>query len=190
MIFKSIYFDKKFQMKKLLILMLFIPPLSIFAQKDTTFWRDNAILRAGELEITFKIKDYKHYASLNHPKLVEMIGGEAAFANMLEEQMTTLEQSIKIDSMDFGDPYQFTKCANDSVINCLLPQTMLIRLDDTLKMRSTVYLLGVSEDMGNTWYFLDASNGEGYLDALVPNRCKDFIIPKRQQVKITEKKKE
>jgi hypothetical protein len=176
-------------MKKLLILILFTYPLSIFAQRDTIFWRDNAILRAGELEITFKMKDYKHYASLNHPKLVEMIGGEAAFAKMLEEQMSTLEQSIKIDSMDFGDPYQFTKCDSDSIINCLLPQTMLIRLDDTLTMRSTVYLLGVSEDKGNSWYFLDASNGATYLDALVPNRCKDFIIPERQQAFITEKKK-
>jgi hypothetical protein len=178
-------------MRKVLMFLLFILPLSIFAQKDTTFWRDNAILRAGELEVTFKVKDYKHYASLNHPRLVDMIGGEAAFAKMLEEQMTALEQAIKIDSMDFGDPYQFTKCSsNDSIINCLLPQTMIIRMDDTLRMRSTVYLLGVSEDKGNTWYFLDASNGASYLDAVVPDRCKDLIVPKPQQEFITEKKKE
>lgn len=174
-------------MKKLLInIILFFTPLSIFAQNDSIFWKDYAILRAGELEITFRTKDYKYYASLNHPKLVEMMGGKDKFAQTMEEQMKQIETEVKIDSMDFGEPFNFIKC--DTTVNCILPQTMIIRMSDTMALRSTVYLLGTSDDDGRTWYFVDASNGATFLDTIVPFRCKTLVIPEREQEFLTIKK--
>ena len=175
-------------MKKLLkYLIFFFTPLSIFAQRDSVFWKDNAVLRAGELEITFKMKDYKYYASLNHPKLVDMMGGRDKFAQTIEEQMKQIEAEVKIDSMDFGEPFNFVKCDSNTV-NCILPQTMILHISDTMAMRSTVYLLGTSEDAGKTWYFLDGSNGAFFLDAIVPFRCKTLAIPEREQAFLTLKK--
>ena len=173
-------------MKKLLYL-IFFTPLSIIAQRDSIYWKDNAILRAGELEITFRLKDYKYYASLNHPKLVEMMGGVEKFAQTMDEQMKQIEAEVKIDSMDFGTPFNFMKCDSQTV-NCILPQTMTLHISDTMALRSTVYLLGTSEDVGKTWYFLDGSNGALFLDTLVPFRCKTLAIPEREETFLTIKK--
>jgi hypothetical protein len=174
-------------MKKLLLYLIFFTSIPIFAQSDSTFWKDNAVLRAGELEITFKTKDYKYYASLNHPKLVEIMGGTEKFAQTLEEQMKQIEAEVKIDSMDFGYPFNFIRC-DSNTINCILPQTMILRISDTMALRSTVYLLGTSDDVGKTWYFLDGSNGAFFLDAIVPFRCKTLVIPEREQEFLTIKK--
>jgi hypothetical protein len=174
-------------MKKLLQYLIFFTPLISFAQSDSIFWKDNAVLRAGELEITFRVKDYKYYASLNHPKLVEMMGGTEKFAETLADQMKQLEAELKIDSMDFGEPFNFMKCDSNTV-NCILPQTMIVHISDTMAIRSTVYLLGTSEDAGRTWYFLDGSHGAFFLDAIVPFRCKTLVIPEREQALLPIKK--
>ena len=158
----------------------------IHAQADSTFWKNMALETASDLEMTFREHDFKAYALLNHPKLIEMMGTVDDFATMMEQQMKQIEAEVQIDSIDFGVPFNFMKC--DNSINCLLPQTLFMRISDTLAMRSTVYLLGVSENGGKKWYFVDATNGEQYLDAIVPNRCKVFAIPNKEQEYIRVKK--
>ena len=155
---------------------------------DSLIWKKAALLRAVELENTFKIRDYKFYAQINHPKIVEMMGGSDAFAKTLEEQMKEIEKEVKMDSTDFGVPFNFVKC-DSNVVNCILPQTIYIKLQDTLTMKSTVFLLGNSDDNGRTWYFLDASNGSEFLDAVVPKRCKILAIPDKKQEFIRMNKK-
>ena len=171
---------------KFLLSILLLLPLSIKAQKDSIFWKNNAMVRAGELEITFKMRDYRYYASLNHPKLVEMMGGIDAFTKTIEEQMTQIEREMKIDSIDFGEPFGFMKC--DSVINCILPQTTFLRLNDTMALRATNYLLGTSDDDGNTWFFVDGTIEVAYLDIILPKRCTLLAIPKREEEFLTIKK--
>ena len=157
------------------------------AQSDSTFWKNMALETANDLELTFKEHDYKRYAELNHPKIVSMFGTMDDFAKMMEEQMAAIENEVKIDSIDFGVPFNFVKC--DSAINCILSQTMIMRMGDTLAMRSTVFLLGNSDDNGKTWFFLDATNGASFLDAIVPNRCKMLEIPARKEEFIDLSKK-
>ena len=159
---------------------------SIHAQADSIFWKNMASETASDLEMTFREHDFKAYAQLNHPKLIEMMGTVDDFATMMEEQMKQIEAEVKIDSIDFGVPFNFKKC--ETSINCLLPQTLFMSISDTLAMRSTVYLLGISENGGKKWYFVDATNGEQYLDAIVPNRCKVFAIPNKEQEYIRVKK--
>ena len=159
----------------------------IHAQADSIFWKNMASETASDLEMTFREHDFKAYAQLNHPKIIEMMGTVDDFATMMEEQMKQIEAEVKIDSIDFGVPFNFKKC--ETSINCLLPQTLFMRISDTLAMRSTVYLLGISENGGKKWYFVDATNGEQYLDAIVPNRCKIFAIPNKEQEYIRVKKK-
>lgn len=171
----------KYQMKKLILVSWIMwSGVVLKAQlSDSTFWKNMALETANDLELTFKERNYKRYAELNHPKLVAMFGTVDDFAKMMEQQMATIEKEVKIDSIDFGVPFNFVKC--DSSINCLLSQSMIMRLGDSIGMRSTVYLLGVSDDVGKTWYFVDASNGAAFLDLIAPRRCKDFIIPDKKQ---------
>jgi hypothetical protein len=157
----------------------------MIAQADTAIWRLNAQDQAQRLDSAFKEKNWTRYAKLNHPRLVESMGGEAAFAQIMKDEMHKVDSLVKIDTMYFGTPYFFVSC--DSSINCLLPQTMLIELNDTSLLRSRVYLVGSSEDKGRTWYFVDGSNGAEFLDVVIPNRCKNIVIPEKQQAFIRRK---
>lgn len=157
----------------------------MIAQADSAIWRLNAQDQASRLDSAFKQKNWTRYAKLNHPKLVETMGGEASFAQIMQDEMHKVDSLVQIDTMYFGTPYFFTEC--DSSINCLLPQTMLIELNDTSLLRSRVYLVGSSEDKGRTWYFIDGSNGAEFLDVVIPNRCKNIVIPEKQQAFIRRK---
>ena len=158
---------------------------TVKAQSDTAIWRLNAQDEAGRLDSAFNAKDWVRYAKLNHPKLVEAMGGAAAFVTTMNDQMKEIEAQVTIDTLYFGVPYNFIVC--DSSINCLLPQTMLIRMNDSMHLRSRVYLVGSSEDKGRTWYFVDGSNGAAFLDVVIPNRCKILVIPEKQQALIRRK---
>jgi hypothetical protein len=174
-------------MRFIFYIFFFLIHIKSFSQVADTFsWKFNAQLRAYALDSTFKTAAYKDYAQLNHPKLVELMGGVDEFAKILEEQMKQIEAEITIDSMKFEEPYSFIAC--DSAINCLLPQTMYFRINDSMGMRSKVYLLGNSEDKGMTWYFVDGSNGAMFLDTVLPFRCKTLEIPEKEIKMINIKK--
>jgi hypothetical protein len=168
-------------MNKIIVVVALVGMISykMKAQADTAIWRLNAQEQAQRLDSAFKQKNWTQYAKLNHPKLVEAMGGETTFAQIMKDEMHKVDSLVKIDTMYFGTPYAFTLC--DSSINCLLPQTMLIALNDTSILRSRVYLVGSSEDNGRTWYFVDGSNGAEFLDVVIPNRCRNLVIPEKQQ---------
>jgi hypothetical protein len=174
-------------MEKIIFLlgMSFLICGKMMAQADTAIWRVNAQDQARRLDSAFKEKNWMRYAKLNHPKLVQLMGGEDAFAQTMKDEMHKVDSLVKIDTMYFGTPYYFVSC--DSSINCLLPQTMLIELNDTSLLRSRVYLVGSSEDKGRTWYFVDGSNGAQFLDEVISNRCKNLVIPDKQQKFIRRK---
>jgi hypothetical protein len=177
-------------MKKIIFLCILgcMVTSKMMAQSDTAIWRVNAQDQARRLDTAFKEKDWARYAKLNHPKLVQTMGGAEAFAQIMIDEMHQIDSLVKIDTMYFGVPYSFIAC--DSVINCLLPQTMLIQLNDSMHLRSRVYLVGSSEDKGRTWYFIDGSNGAELLDIVIPNRCKILAIPEKQQAMLRRKKGE
>lgn len=156
------------------------------AQTDSSYWKLSALKTAKKLETTFRQHDFRAYALLNHPKLVEMIGTVDDLAAIIEDQMKQIEAEVKIDSIEFGVPFNFMKCERS--INCLLPQTLYMQINDSVALRSTVYLLGVSENESDKWYFVDATNGVLFLNAIVPNRCKIYAIPSKEQEYIRAKK--
>lgn len=173
----------------ILIVLLGLPlSINLIAQTDSTYWKNMALEVASQLELTFRDRNFKEYAKLNHPKIIEMMGSIEDFSVMMEDQMKQIETEAHIDSVDFGIPFNFVKC--DKSINCLLTQTLLMSVSDSFSVKSTVYLLGISEDDGTTWYFLDASNGEEYLDAIVPDRCKYFAVPEKEMSYIRYKRKD
>ena len=137
------------------------------------------MVRAGELESFFNLRKWDSYVRYNHPKLVQLMGGAAKMTETVTKQMQTIETEMTIDSFEFGKTFGFVKC--DSMVNCLLSQTILLTSKkDAKSVRVTTYLLGVSEDEGITWYFIDPDIGTALLDKIVPNKCKNLKIPARK----------
>lgn len=176
--------------RKILILIGIIGHFIVFAQAgDTLVWLQSASESAFQLHKSFTERDFEAYAKLNHPKLVEMMGGQDSFANTLYTQMKQIETEISIDSFSFGEPYNFIK--KDTILHCTLPQTMVMRsLDSTFHIRSRIYLLGVSDNNGKTWFFLDTTNGAMFLDMVEPRRIRDYEVPEKEQEFIPKEKKD
>ena len=147
-------------------------------ERDTLVWQLSATVRAGELEAFFNLRKWDSYVRYNHPKLIKMMGGAEKMTETVTQQMQTIESEMTIDSFDFGKPIGFVKC--ESMINCLLSQTIILTSKkDSKSVRVTNFLLGVSEDEGITWYFIDPDIDAELLDKIVPNKCKNLKIPKR-----------
>jgi hypothetical protein len=176
--------------KTLLILSSILMYCIVSAQDvDSVAWKNSATESAFQLHKSFTERDFETYAKLNHPKLVEMMGGRDSFANTLDVQLKQIEAELKIDSFAFGEPYHFVK--NDTIIHCTLPQTMVMRsLDSTFNIRSRIYLMGISDNNGKTWFFLDTTNGAMFLDMVEPRRIKDYAVPEREQEYFTKEKKD
>ena len=148
-------------------------------EKDTLIWQLSATVRAGELEAFFNLRKWDSYVRYNHPKLIKLMGGTDKMIETVAKQMQTIEAEMTIDSFGFGKPNFFEKC--DSMVNCLLPQTILLTSKKDLKtVRVTNFLLGASEDEGITWYFIDPDIGFEVLDKIIPKRCRKLQIPARK----------
>ena len=173
-----------FRLPKIIVFLLltFFFVNNLKAQKslvsDTLAWQISATKRASELEAFFNLRKWDSYVRYNHPKLIQMMGGVKKMTETVTQQMQTIENEMTIDSFDFGKPKGFVKC--DSMVNCLLSQTLVLTSKKDLKsVRVTNFLLGVSEDKGSTWYFIDPDIGSELLDKIVPNKCKNLKIPRR-----------
>ncbi len=149
------------------------------SEKDTLIWQLSATVRVGELDAFFNLRKWDSYVRYNHPKLIQLMGGAEKMTETVTQQMKTIELEMTIDSFGFGKPINFVKC--DSIVNCLLLQTIVMtQKKDAKSIRVTNFLLGVSEDEGITWYFIDPDIGAELMDKIVPNRCKNLKIPPRK----------
>ena len=150
-------------------------------EKDTLTWQLSASVRSSELDAFFNLRKWDSYVRCNHPKLIKLMGGAEKMTETVTKQMQTIEASMTIDSFEFGKPRDFIKC--EGIVNCLLSQTFVLSSKkDAKSVRVVSYLLGVSEDEGITWYFIDPDIGTELLDKIVPNRCKTLKIPPRNLV--------
>ena len=148
-------------------------------EKDTLIWQLSATVRASELDAFFNLRKWDSYVRYNHPKLVQLMGGAEKMTETVTQQMKTIESEVTIDSFGFGKPINFVKCV--CMMNCLLSQTIVItQKKDAKSIRVTNFLLGVSEDEGSTWYFIDPDIGNESMDKIIPNRCKNLKIPPRK----------
>ena len=146
--------------------------------QDTLKWQLSAKARADKLEAFFNLRKWDSYVRSNHPKLISSMGGAEKMTETVTQQMQTIESEMVIESFEFGIPTGFVKC--DSMINCLLSQTLILSSKkDAKSVRVNNFLLGFSEDEGVTWYFIDPDIGAELLKKIVPNKCKNLKIPKR-----------
>lgn len=112
------------------------------------------IYRCGDSMLAaFKRKDWMTFVKYNNPNMTKRMGGTAAFASFINEQMKQIPDTA-IKNISLGEILQVVKTPSD--VQCVVEQNMLLQLDGT-NLNKTTYLVGESLDNGTNWTFFDAS---------------------------------
>lgn len=153
----------------LLILLLF--PILLHGQ-DTAVVKKQADLIA---QATFR-GEYQTIIAYTYSGLIELSGGADSLHAIIAQRMTALKkQGILGLSGSVGSPGKFYTAGNE--IHTLLPEEIIIRTAAG-KYRSRSYLLGISNDKGESWTFLDVGNmPTEVLHRLLPNFNDNLVIP-------------
>lgn len=91
------------------------------------------------------------------------------------------QQRIRFETVVIGEPSKTVNAGEE--IHCLIPQTILMKVPKG-KMKSETYLLAVSKDNGDNWFFIDTVNlTMENVKTVLPNYNSDLKIPTKKQPK-------
>jgi hypothetical protein len=97
--------------------------------------------------------DFDTFVSYNHPRLIQMMGGKDAFAAALKEGLSRMQDSgSAFVSADIGTPEAPKKIGGWLV--SIVPEHSVTKVQGG-KLIADSSLLGISEDGGHRWYFVD-----------------------------------
>jgi hypothetical protein len=159
-------------MKKIYgVLLALVLSLGLYAQ-DTTVVKQQATAMAQAL----LHGDYKSAIDYCYPKLIYMAGGKEKMTAAIDSGMAQLKaQGITIESAIVGFPGKFYKAGTE--IHCLLPETLRLKMPNGHAVTHS-NLLGISNDGGKNWTFVDLNQGTiGSIHDLFPNFNPDLKIP-------------
>jgi hypothetical protein len=162
-------------MYKLLILLLVSVCITATAQIDKTKIK----AQADEAAQALLKGDYEIIGKYTYPKIAEQYGGVEKMMQTAKSGRADLEaMGIVLDSVVVGEPTDPVKAGDQ--LHCLIPQTTVIRKPDGV-VTSESYLLAVSVDQGNHWYFISLPN-------LTAESIKELLLVYNPELVIPEKK--
>jgi hypothetical protein len=131
--------------------------LSVNAQGNLNKFKPAVKSAAKRMNDALVKKDIKTFVKTTYPKVVEMTeGGLVKIQSELEIQLNAIEKSgSKILSAWPGDATTIIDTAGE--YQCTIPQYMKMQLVNGALTTQTT-LIGLSQDKGKTWYFIDATD--------------------------------
>lgn len=144
----------------------FIPPLLIAiaacacsSKSDSTsldtYAAENAKDQAQRTVAALLRDDFRTVALYTYPKVVEMAGGpEQMVATLAKGKKAMAEAGISFADVKLGDPSTPTSYGGKTF--SVVPQTVTMATPKG-EMTNDSYLLGISDDAGKTWTFVDGS---------------------------------
>jgi len=158
------------------LLLVFVITKANCQQIDTVKLKSQATTLAQ----TFINGDYKLFVKYTYPKVVQLMGGEDKMIEFLTSMTVKLKkEGIEYKSVDIGLTSLNVKAGEE--IHTLVLETIIMTVPGgTLTANS--YLLAISKDQGNNWYFVDtaAFQDEQKLNAIFPNYNSQLKIPSKQ----------
>ena len=162
---------------RLLSLLLFFVISTVRSQQiDTIRLKSQALTLAQ----TFINGDYKSFVKYTYPKVVQMMGGENKMIDFLTSMTKKLKkEGIEYRSVDIGLTPLNVK-AGEEIHTLVLETIVMIVPGGTLT--ANAYLLGISQDQGSNWYFVDTAGfqDEQKLKAMFPNYNPQLKIPPKE----------
>lgn len=159
-------------MKRILLYFIIISTVSCNVQK-------RAVKQAGKMADAMKTQQYEVMLNYTHPKVVEMLGGNKKYLDILTTGGKEMRKmGIDYESIILGEPTEPIKAGNE--LHCLIPETITMVLKEG-KMISKSHLLAVSSDNGKNWTFIEtAVLNEDNIKKILPNYNPSLKIPKAE----------
>ncbi len=167
--------NKPHLMNKFLLVLVLSCAFMAKAQVDKTKIKAQAEKAAQALLKS----DYEVLKTYTYPKIAEEYGGVDRMMATAKSGREDLEaMGISLDSVAVGEPTDPVKAGDQ--LHCLIPQTTVIRKPDgTVTTES--YLLAVSLDQGNHWYFISIPNlTADAIKGLLSNYNPELVIPEKK----------
>ena len=124
----------------------------------------------------YKTNDYTTIIKFTYPKLIEFMGGSDSFISIIKESINDLnKKGIQIDKVGVGKPGEEYQAGNE--IHCLVPELLKLKVKGGFLL-SQSFLLAVSANKGDSWFFVDIGNlPPERLKELFPDFNSNLIIP-------------
>lgn len=124
----------------------------------------------------FVSNDYETLLKFTYPAIIEKAGGLEKSLEQIKEDIEGLRtQGITFDSISIGQPTVFVEAGEE--IHTLIPQTLFINVPRGTLM-SESYLIAVTQDKGETWYFIDTAEiDSNNVKKTLPNYNLELRIP-------------
>jgi hypothetical protein len=126
-------------------------------------------------------RDYETYVSYMHPALFKVLGSKEKIISTLERRRGRLEaDGERMVASLVGEPIQLVKAGSE--LHAILPQEDITVVRGRKgEFHAVGYLLGVSNDDGKTWKFIDISRmGPKDVRQLLPNYNGKLKLPPRK----------
>lgn len=136
--------------------------------------------QAEELNEAFVGGNFDKVADLTYPGLVRRIGGRTQMVAFLRQNMKEMQaQGFDLLSVSVDEPKQVIKIGGQ--IFSILPTTMRAKTPRGVLVGKS-FLIGVSDDGGEKWTFVDGSIGvdEQKLHVLLPAAADKLELPQEQ----------
>lgn len=131
--------------------------------------------------------DFKTFVDYLPTKLLEKLGGKEKMVQAMKESDSQMEASgAKIVSYTYGDPTDVIEVGEE--LQCTIPLTTEVQLP-TGKMTQKSTVVAISENKGETWYFIDSGGlSLDKMKEVFPNLSDELVIEDYGQPKVEPNK--
>jgi hypothetical protein len=136
--------------------------------------------QANIMVTAMKKQDYKTLVKMTYPKAIAMAGGEAKMLESMSKGLGQMKTNgISFSNVSVGEPSAIITVGKQ--LQCTIPDKLEMKMmGGTITTNST--LIGISDDKGKTWTFIDAAGKDlAALRKVIPTLSDKLIIPKMQQ---------
>jgi len=114
-------------------------------------FKDNIKNEADKMINFLVAKDYTNYCNYMIPPMIDGMGGRENAIEIIKKEMA------KVDLIKVKLSYPSDTVIENQKIQCTLREEIEIKVNEG-RLITVSTLIGISNDMGKTWYFLDANN--------------------------------
>ena len=165
--------------KKFFLLFVFTAIVWQPGRGQATIHIDTNNLKAKAMRMVESLlqADYQTFIKYNHPKVVQLSGGEEKMIEVLKNELQKLkDQGITFKSISIGLTPQIVKAGDE--IHTLVSQQLIMTVPGGT-VTADSYLLAISADGGTNWTFVDTTplGNEETLKSMFPKYNMELKIP-------------
>ena len=169
-------------MKRFLLSLILLAAMPVLSRADEV--TDLIKKEAEAYTKALTTDDLEAQVRYTHPRLVESSGGkDAMIAALKKAKQTSLLQGVTVEKVTVGAPEKPVKLENNWLVS-LVPETLMAKISEGHATKEA-HLIGISEDGGKKWSFVDMGpKNEAEILKMFPE-LKPIKMPERKKPVLT-----